>query len=282
MSYKLKNDLVKKFKSFEVSGNVIPSNWFYNLTTKDGKPYITAILILSEILYWYRPTINEDEEVEQKFRGDMLQKNHNEFMEKFNIKSKETVRKAIKYLKDQNLVNQQLRTIKKEDKTYYNSPYYEPIIENIKKVTYKKNNKKDSNKNKRKYPQEEGVGSPKRDTNKNNINKNINNNNKSKNKKDEKINMNKKATRKTYRKLFKQVFNRKPKLMNVGGIKSNKVFDIKNKKLKRIFEEYKTINEDQHDYMKIKDDKILNEIKRKLIPAAKEEKLEKVINNIIK
>jgi hypothetical protein len=48
-----KNTTDLHVKSFV--GNIIPHSWYHKITTSAGRPDRTAILILAEIVYWYRP-----------------------------------------------------------------------------------------------------------------------------------------------------------------------------------------------------------------------------------
>ncbi len=43
------------------SGNIIPNSWFRTLCDKSGHPYMNAIVILTDIRYWYTPTEIRDE-----------------------------------------------------------------------------------------------------------------------------------------------------------------------------------------------------------------------------
>ena len=36
-------------------GNIIPHPWYQHITLSSGKPDLPAIIILAEIVYWYRP-----------------------------------------------------------------------------------------------------------------------------------------------------------------------------------------------------------------------------------
>lgn len=53
--------IVDQMYGMEITGNVIPLNWFKTITTSNGKPNSTAIMLLSDIVYWYRPKILRDE-----------------------------------------------------------------------------------------------------------------------------------------------------------------------------------------------------------------------------
>ena len=44
-----------------ISGNVTPATWWKYIRLPSGRPDATAIALLSEIVYWYRPTEVWDE-----------------------------------------------------------------------------------------------------------------------------------------------------------------------------------------------------------------------------
>lgn len=94
--------------SFE--GNIIPQSWFTHLKYPSGKPYLTAIMILSEIVYWYRPREGRDGRREKKFKEDCLQRTYDSFAEQFGFNKRETV-DAVKYLAQQGIIRTELRTV---------------------------------------------------------------------------------------------------------------------------------------------------------------------------
>lgn len=42
-------------------GNMTPQIWYKTITKKTGKPYLLAITLLSDIVYWYKPIVVRDE-----------------------------------------------------------------------------------------------------------------------------------------------------------------------------------------------------------------------------
>ena len=63
MDIKLKtgNKIVDKVGEMNISGNIIPEAWYHTVNNKNGKPNALAILILADIVNWYRPTEHRDE-----------------------------------------------------------------------------------------------------------------------------------------------------------------------------------------------------------------------------
>uniref|UniRef100_UPI003EBA2434 DnaD domain-containing protein n=1 Tax=Bacillus cytotoxicus TaxID=580165 RepID=UPI003EBA2434 len=120
-------------------GNVIDHGWFKALTLDNGKPYMVAITILGEVVYWYKPTEVRDEQsnqvrYKQKFKADMLQKSYQQLADSFGF-TKRQVKDACDYLKDIGLVRIEFRTILVNGTCCNNVMFIEPIPENIRKIS---------------------------------------------------------------------------------------------------------------------------------------------------
>lgn len=143
MSYRIKNSNVMKITKMNITGNVVPVSWFNHLTfKKSGKPHLPAIMILSDILYWYKALEKRDEatgmviEYRQKFKSDMLQKQYKLWMRMFGFGYDQT-KDAVKYLIKKDLINREFRNIKtKQGEVLWNRMFVEPIPEEIEKITY--------------------------------------------------------------------------------------------------------------------------------------------------
>ena len=85
------NPIVDTVGKMNLTGNVIPESWYHTIKNKNGKVNPLAILILSDIVYWYRPTEIRDEATlsvsySKKFHDDnYLQRSYEQLMDKFNI-----------------------------------------------------------------------------------------------------------------------------------------------------------------------------------------------------
>ncbi|KAB2836392.1 MAG: hypothetical protein F9K49_01950 [Caedimonadaceae bacterium] len=97
-------------------GNILPISWFQHLIFENGKPDTISILLLSDIVYWYRPTIVRDEQTGQalghqkKFKADLLQKNYSDYENLFGF-TKKQIRDAFVRLENLGLVKRVFRTI---------------------------------------------------------------------------------------------------------------------------------------------------------------------------
>lgn len=68
-----------------ITGNVIPQSWYEEILRDNGKPYLLAIILLADIVYWYRPVEDRDESsgyvvgLRKIFKGDLLQKTYEDY-----------------------------------------------------------------------------------------------------------------------------------------------------------------------------------------------------------
>ncbi|WP_459503049.1 DnaD domain-containing protein [Bacillus sp. C1] len=133
------NGKVLQIGQISFRGNVIDHGWFKTLTLDNGKPYVVAITILGEIVYWYKPTELRDEQsnqvkYKQKFKADMLQKNYQQLADSFGF-TKRQVKEACDYLKDHGLVSIEFRTIFVNGTRCNNVMFIEPVPEKIQKIS---------------------------------------------------------------------------------------------------------------------------------------------------
>lgn len=124
------------------TGNIIPANWFKELRFPSGKPHVNAILILSDIVYWYRPTEIRDEHsgaflgYRKKFKSDKLQRSYGAIGELFGL-TKRQVKDAMDYLEDEKkLITREFRTVDTEAGRLNNVLYIDLNVEELRKVTY--------------------------------------------------------------------------------------------------------------------------------------------------
>ena len=83
------NPIVDQVATMNLTGNIIPESWYHTIINENGKTNTLAILILADIVYWYRPTEERDETTlsvsySKKFHDeDYLQRSYEQLMEKF-------------------------------------------------------------------------------------------------------------------------------------------------------------------------------------------------------
>jgi len=137
------NKIVEKIGKINFEGNIIPANWYKHITFSSGKPNLNAIIILAEIVYWYRPTIIRDPATGEikgyktKFNADKLQRSYQSFADQFGI-SKRQAQDAIKLLRDLGLITLEFRTITMPTSglKLTNVMFIEPVPERIEEITY--------------------------------------------------------------------------------------------------------------------------------------------------
>ncbi|GAA0313622.1 hypothetical protein GCM10008967_00130 [Bacillus carboniphilus] len=133
---------VDKVGQMNIQGNIIPPFWYRNIRFKTGRPHFIAITLLSEVLYWYRPTVVRDEssgnvvELKKKFKADRLQRSYQSLADQFGF-TKRQVKEALDFLDEHDLMIREFRDIKSESGVPLNNVMFlEPVVENIEKLTY--------------------------------------------------------------------------------------------------------------------------------------------------
>ncbi|MBS9803079.1 DnaD domain protein [Bacillus toyonensis] len=132
-------NIVTEIGGLNFKGNVVDHEWFNYITFSNGKPHIVAIMVLSEIVYWYRPTVIRDEidgkvTYKKKFKADKLQKNYQQLADTFGF-TKLQVKRACDLLTDMLLLKIEFRTINADGKILNNVMFVEPVPTEIKKIS---------------------------------------------------------------------------------------------------------------------------------------------------
>lgn len=110
------NEIVDMVCRISITGNIIPQIWYKTITHPSGKPYLEAIVILSDIVYWYRPTEVRDERTgeviayRKRFKADLLQRSYADLAQQFGISKREATN-AVVALEKIGVVRRHLRTI---------------------------------------------------------------------------------------------------------------------------------------------------------------------------
>lgn len=136
--------VVDAISQISFTGNTIPRNWFKHIKMPDGKPDSIGIILLSEIIYWYRlaDVIDKPSNTvigkEKKFHADKLQKSYSQLAKEFGF-SKEQVRDAIKRLEAAGIITLELRTVITENgDKLTNVLFLEPVPNMVNTVTHTK------------------------------------------------------------------------------------------------------------------------------------------------
>ena len=105
---------VAEIGQIHFEGNIIPHPWYQRITLESGKPDLPAIIILAEIVYWYRPYQTLDKRgkpiLRKHFDGDMFQCTTAYFETKFGL-TKTQARRAITRLEEAGLIRREFRDV---------------------------------------------------------------------------------------------------------------------------------------------------------------------------
>lgn len=130
-------ETVMAIGQINLTGNVTPASWWRHILLPSGRPDQTAITLLSEIVYWYRPTEVRNEVTgalvgyRKRFHGDKLQRSYQAFADQFGFSKRETT-DALKRLRDAGFITLELRTVQtSEGMTLSNVLFVEPVPEAI-------------------------------------------------------------------------------------------------------------------------------------------------------
>lgn len=95
------NDRVDRLSRMNITGNIIPSAWYQTIRKGTGKPYLNAIVILSDIVYWYRAAEVRDEGsgrllgYRKRFKADLLQRSYQQMADQFGITKRDATNAVV-------------------------------------------------------------------------------------------------------------------------------------------------------------------------------------------
>ncbi|MCM1218853.1 MAG: DUF6017 domain-containing protein [Lachnospiraceae bacterium] len=123
------NVIVDAMGSINITGNIIPAVWYRTITKENGKPYLLAIVILADIVYWYRPSEVRDQGNghilgwKKKFSEDILRQSYQYYADLFG-ESKKTVKTAMDRLEKLQVIKREFRTVSYGDGLVCNNVMY--------------------------------------------------------------------------------------------------------------------------------------------------------------
>lgn len=136
------NYTVDSMGSMNISGNIIPMIWYKTITRTNGKPHLLAITLLSDIVYWYRPSEVRDERSGQvvgwqkRFKGDLLQKTYQQYADLFG-ESRRSIKAAFDVLESLEVIKRRFRDVSYENgMMVYNLMYIELDADILYALTY--------------------------------------------------------------------------------------------------------------------------------------------------
>ncbi|MEI2774323.1 MAG: hypothetical protein V9G98_27725 [Candidatus Competibacter sp.] len=130
---------VAEIGKIHFEGNIIPHLWYQHITLESGKPDLPAIIILAEIVYWYRPyqTLTKGGKpiLRKHFDGDRFQCTAAYFVGKFGF-TKDQTRKALKRLEDAGYIHREYRDIVQQGILRNCITFVEPVPLAIMAITH--------------------------------------------------------------------------------------------------------------------------------------------------
>ena len=122
--------VVAEIGQIHFEGNIIPHSWYQQIMLESGKPDLPAIIILAEIIYWYRPyqtlTKGGNSLLRKHFDGDMFQCSAAYFEKKFGL-TKTQARRAIARLEEAGLIRREFRDVIVQGIMRNNVMFIEPL-----------------------------------------------------------------------------------------------------------------------------------------------------------
>ena len=131
---------VEAVAAISLEGNIIPVEWYAKITFDNKKPDLNAIIILSDILYWYKPSTIRDEYSGQiigykrKFKADLLQRSYDAFADQFGL-SKRQATEAIIRLEKAGFIKRIFRTVKAGGQAHSNVLFIKVFPKKIQSIT---------------------------------------------------------------------------------------------------------------------------------------------------
>lgn len=107
-----------------LTGNITPHDWYEKFTNNRGRPDLSLISVLAEIVYWYRPKKVKDNQTGDityvnKFLGDAWQTSYEHFEKKFGF-NREKLRRIFVKLEQMGICYREFRNVKLRGQTYNN------------------------------------------------------------------------------------------------------------------------------------------------------------------
>lgn len=132
--------VVAEIGKLNLDGNIIPHSWYEHIKLASGATDLVGIIILSEIVYWYRPyellaERSGQPSYHKKFAGDMFQSAAGYYEQKFGL-TKDQTRKALKRLEDNGLIRREYREVVQRGVRMNNVMFIEPVPVKIAEITY--------------------------------------------------------------------------------------------------------------------------------------------------
>lgn len=139
--FKTGSPAVDKMSRLQISGNVIPVTWYKTIRKDTGKPNLNAIIILADVVYWYRAVEVRDEltgqliGLKKKFHSDLLQRSYQQLSDQFGI-SKRDATNAVVELEKIGVIRRVFRSLEIGGQLVPNILFLDLDVEILEQLTY--------------------------------------------------------------------------------------------------------------------------------------------------
>ncbi len=140
--YSSGNAIVDAVGQINLVGNVVPETWYAAICHKNGKPNMNAIMILSDIVYWYRPKENRNEfdgsvSFEKRFTDEeFLQRSYKQLSLKFGISERQAKDAVVFLEKETGIIRRHFKQIKTGYSILSNVMFIELLPDRLHEITF--------------------------------------------------------------------------------------------------------------------------------------------------
>src|SRR5688500_59056 len=143
MKYGATTSVVEETSRLQLVGPLLDRAWFgaHILRFPNGKPNMNAIIILGDIVSWYRAAHDVDEASgkvirRRRFADTKLSIHLESYGERFGL-SREQTKDALKFLKDAGLITKEQKAALVDGVPHPNTIYVEPVVEVLREISLK-------------------------------------------------------------------------------------------------------------------------------------------------
>lgn len=146
MGYSSGSTVTDQLHMINFTGSIIPHAWNDTIRTEAGKPYALAQRILSDIVYWYRPVVDVDEQgnevLKKKYKYDMIYFSYRQMEDTYGC-ARSSLQRALSHLEKLGVIKKHFRKINENGYTQNNVLFIELIPSVLICLTYPKTKSND-------------------------------------------------------------------------------------------------------------------------------------------
>ena len=146
MGYSSGSTVTDQLHMINFTGSIIPHAWNDTIRTEAGKPYALAQRILSDIVYWYRPVVDVDEQgnevLRKKYKYDMIYFSYRQMEDTYGC-ARSSLQRALSHLEKIGVIKKHFRKINEKGYVQNNVLFIELIPSVLIGLTYPKTKSND-------------------------------------------------------------------------------------------------------------------------------------------